>query len=99
MYGFIASAWATLVCYFIMTALSYFFGQKYYPINYDVKKMTFYFIVALCFYFIGTLPTIDNELLRLGYRTVLLILFVAIIVKRDIPLSTIPVLNRYFKKK
>ncbi len=99
MYGFIASAWATLACYFIMTALSYFFGQKYYPINYDVKKMAFYFIVALCFYFIGTLPTIDSELLRLGYRTVLLILFVSIIVKRDIPLSTIPILNRYIKKK
>lgn len=98
-YGFIASAWATLACYFVMTVMSYFFGQKYYPIHYEVKKMTIYFFLAIVFYFVGTLPSIDNEVLRLLYRTILLIIFIAIIIKRDIPLSTIPILNRYIKKK
>ena len=96
-YGFIASAWATLVCYFIMTMLSYLLGQKYYPINYEVKKLTCYFVLAIAFYFAGAMPAIDSEVLRLAYRTILLSVFIAIIVKRDIPLSQIPFINKYIK--
>jgi len=36
-YGFKAAAITTLIAYFIMTVLSYFLGQKYYPVNYNVK--------------------------------------------------------------
>lgn len=97
-YGFIASAWATLACYLTMTILSYFYGQKYYPINYQVKKLFLYLIVAIAFYFIGTMPEIDSEIIRLGYRTVLLIIFIAIIIKYDIPLSEIPFINKFITK-
>lgn len=97
-YGFIASAWATLVCYFVMTVLSYFYGQKYYPINYQVKKLTIYLIIALAFYLIGTQPNIENEILKLTYRTILLIVFLGIIIKKDIPLSEIPFVNQLINK-
>lgn len=98
-YGFIASAWATLICYFVMTVLSYLYGQKYYPINYQIKKLATYFVTAIIFYIIGTLPEIDNEILRLLYRTVLLAIFIAIIIKKDIPLQEIPIINKIMKKK
>lgn len=98
-YGYIASAWATLVSNLIIVGISYMIGQKYFPIKYDLKNIFFYFVVALVFYFAATLPTIENEILRLGYRTVYLILFTVIIVKRDIPLSQIPVINKYINKK
>jgi hypothetical protein len=47
-------------------------------------------------------PQIDNEALRLAYRTVFLVIFTAIIIKRDLPLKEIPVIGKYFgnsKKK
>jgi O-antigen/teichoic acid export membrane protein len=36
--GYVGSALATLLCYFSMTALSYYFGQKHYPVPYNLKN-------------------------------------------------------------
>ena len=33
LFGFIGSAWATLVCYGAMAAISYLLGQKFYPVD------------------------------------------------------------------
>ena len=38
-YGYIGCAWATLICYFSMSAASYFLGQRYYFIPYPVKTI------------------------------------------------------------
>lgn len=98
-YGYVASAWATFVCNLILVIISYIIGQKYYPIKYDIKNILFYFILAIVFYAVAMYPTIDNELLRLAYRTVFLVIFTAIIIKKDLPLTEIPYLNRFFSKK
>ncbi len=45
-YGYMASAWATLISYATIMILSYWIGQKYYPIQYDVKRLLAYFGVA-----------------------------------------------------
>ncbi|MEM7659201.1 MAG: polysaccharide biosynthesis C-terminal domain-containing protein, partial [Bacteroidota bacterium] len=48
-YGYLASAWATLICYLVMTVMVYFVGQRYYPIPYRVGRMLLYvglFLVA-----------------------------------------------------
>jgi O-antigen/teichoic acid export membrane protein len=37
--GFMGSAWATLACYFLMMCASYFLGQKYFPVNYPLRKI------------------------------------------------------------
>lgn len=97
-YGYIASAWATLIANFIIVGISYYMGQKYFPIKYDLKNIFFYFVTAIAFYFAAMLPDIDNEILRLVYRTIYLVLFTFIIIKKDLPLSEIPVINRYLKK-
>ena len=52
-YGFMVSAWATLAAYFVMFVLSYFLGQKYYPIPYKRKKIIFYLTLSLLFGFIS----------------------------------------------
>lgn len=96
-YGFIASAWANLACYFAMSMLSYLIGRKYYPIAYELKKLLGYFIFALLLYYVGTYFTIDLLALRLLYRSLLLLLFVVVVVKLDVPLKSIPFLNKYFK--
>ena len=49
--GFVGSAWTTLVCYFSMTIMSYYFGQKHYQIPYQIKRILFYlgFMITLFF--------------------------------------------------
>lgn len=99
LYGYIASAWATLAANLIIVTISYIIGQKYFPIKYDIRNILFYFVLAIAFYFAAMLPEIENDFLRLGYRTIYLILFTFIVVKKDLPLSEIPVINKYLKKK
>ena len=48
-YGFMVSAWVTLGAYFIMFLLSYFLGQKYYPIPYKRNKIIFYLTLVILF--------------------------------------------------
>ena len=46
-YHYKASAVATLVAYAIMMLLSYYFGRKYYPIPYNVKKIAIYLVLSI----------------------------------------------------
>jgi O-antigen/teichoic acid export membrane protein len=45
--GYLGSAWATLACYACMMIASYFSGQKFYHVPYDVKKFLVYVGLAL----------------------------------------------------
>lgn len=98
-YGYIASAWATLISNLIIVGISYFIGQKYFPIKYDIKSILLYFGLALGFYLAAMLPEIDNIILRVTYRTVLLVVFAAIVIKRDMPLGKIPIISKYINKR
>ena len=46
-YGYIACAWAGFAGYGTAMLLSYFVGQKKYPINYPVKEIMIYVVLAL----------------------------------------------------
>ncbi|MFM7855192.1 MAG: lipopolysaccharide biosynthesis protein [Flammeovirgaceae bacterium] len=54
LFGYTGSSWAALLCYFSMTALCYWIGQRYYPIPYSVLKdlgyITFTMVVIYAFY-------------------------------------------------
>lgn len=95
---YMACAWAAFACYFAMMVVSWFIGQHYYPIKYDLKTIGKYFILALALYTVGMYVTFDNLLLRLGFRTVLLIAYLGYLLKTDLPLTAIPYINRFFKK-
>lgn len=97
-YGYIACAWAGFTGYGVAMLLSYFVGQKKYPIQYDLKAIGMYVLLAAVLYVAAEYVPIDNIYLRMAYRTVLLLLFVAYVVKRDLPLSQIPILNRFIRK-
>ena len=98
-YGFTASAWASVAGYAVIMLLSYWMGQKKYPIQYDLKGIGLYFLITGVLYVVSEQIFIENMALRLTFRTVLLLLFVAYIIKKDLPLSQIPVINRFIKKK
>jgi O-antigen/teichoic acid export membrane protein len=50
-FSYMACAWATLICYASMMLISYFWGQKVYPVPYSPKKYLGYFSIMLLFYF------------------------------------------------
>lgn len=83
MYGYMACAWAGFAGYGTAMILSYLVGQKHYPINYPLKDITVYTLMAAVLFVAMTLA---NE--KLGYgalavNTLLIILFAAHIVKHE----------------
>ncbi|MDB5003765.1 MAG: oligosaccharide flippase family protein [Mucilaginibacter sp.] len=69
-YSYMASAWTSLIAYTIMMVLSYIWGQKNYPIPYNLKKNLAYIIssvilVYLSFYVFNRNIFIGNALLLL----------------------------------
>ncbi|MBM6962652.1 oligosaccharide flippase family protein [Phocaeicola plebeius] len=96
-YGYVASAWASVAGYGVITLLSYFIGQKKYPVAYPLKRMTLYLALALVLYVLSQETPIANLWLRLSYRTLLILVFVAFIIKKDLPLRSLPFVNRFFK--
>lgn len=98
-FSYWACAWAGFASYAVSMVLSYFFGQKYYPIAYPLKSIFTYTLLAIVL-FVGM--TASNRYLpmlpALLVNTLLLIADVAFIVKRDLPLSTLPVIGKKFRK-
>jgi len=45
--GYMASAWSTLLSYASIVILSYFTGQKHYPVPYSISKTVLYLLVSL----------------------------------------------------
>ncbi|HNY07453.1 MAG TPA: hypothetical protein PKL64_05125, partial [Bacteroidales bacterium] len=66
-------------CYGSMMVASYIVGQKYYPINYNVKKLLGFFGLSILFYFLSILMHFENHILHLTINTLLLLLYVFIL--------------------
>ena len=49
-FGYVGSAWATLVCYASMAIASYLLGQHYYTVAYDVKSVLAYITLGVDLY-------------------------------------------------
>jgi hypothetical protein len=86
------------VSYVVMMLLSYFIGQRYYAVSYPLKSIGFYVLLTAGLWILGSVVDIPNFWLRMGYRTVLLVVFLAYLVKKDLPLSEIPLLKKCVKK-
>ena len=52
-YSYVGSAWATLICYFSMAVMSYWLGQKYYPVPYPLKRIASFLALSLSIYIIS----------------------------------------------
>lgn len=52
-YGYLASAWATMIVYGIQMIASYLLGQKYYPIPYNLKKFGIYLGLSILLFFLA----------------------------------------------
>ncbi len=54
-YGYVASAWAHLICYSVMVVLSYLWSRKHYPIPYRIGRILVYMGFALVIYLFNAL--------------------------------------------
>ena len=98
-YGYMACAWAGLIGYATAMTLSYFVGQKKYPINYPLKSIGIYVLMTVIFFIAITysnqhLPKIYS----LAVNTLIIFAFIAHIIYHDLPLSSMPVIGKYFRK-
>lgn len=82
-YGYMASAYAVLICFVVMTALSYFFGQKYYPVNYPLKRIGFYFLIAIGLYIFSRLLNLAPSFTMYTIHTLLILIFVVLIYLKE----------------
>jgi len=78
--------------------LSYFFGQKHMPIKYDFKTIGLYTGVTLLLYVISLFIETPYIILNIALKSILMLAFLVLLVKRDFPLSTIPGINKFLKK-
>lgn len=74
-YGYLGSAWATLACYFSMMMVSYFWGRKHFQVNYDLKKIALFILLASLIYFVSTTIYTESLFAQLSINTLLIILF------------------------
>ncbi len=97
-YGYMACAWAGFVAYAVSMLLSYFIGQHYYRIDYPLKDISLYVVVAFILFGFMRAAADWPVVASLAFNTLLVLGFVALIVKRDLPLRSLPVIGKYFQK-
>ena len=97
-YGYWACAWGGVAGYGTAMVLSYIIGQQKNPIPYPMKDLAIYVLAtAVLFVVMQLLPDSWSDFLKLAVNTLLIALFAALIVKRDFPLSRIPIIGKYCK--
>ncbi|MBI4648990.1 MAG: oligosaccharide flippase family protein [Bacteroidia bacterium] len=82
-FGYAASAWATFLCYFSMTLLSYFWCMKFFPIHYDLKSIFFYFAIAAIFYIFSIFLNNYFQPFNLILNVLFILLFIYIAFTRE----------------
>lgn len=98
-YGYMACAWAGLIGYATAMTLSYFVGQKKYPINYPFKSIGIYVLMTVIFFIAITYSNQHlPKIYALAVNTLIIFAFIAHIIYHDLPLSSMPVIGKYFRK-
>lgn len=82
-FGYIGAAWATLICYLSMIIVTYFMGQKFYPINYDLKNIGIYFIIAVLIYFVNKAIDINSFVVQMIVSTFMISIYAFYIYKKE----------------
>jgi len=99
-FGYMACAWATLICYGSMMLISYLWGQKVYPVPYATKKLLSYFAVMLVLFFVQWIITglISIVLVKFITGSILMFLFLMLVYKAEgKELKGIPFIGRFIK--
>jgi len=72
-YGFKAAAYTTLISYFLMSVVSYFVGQYYYPVSYNIGRISVLLITAIGMYLVS-----EYLMKGMGQTVLLHLIFIAV---------------------
>ncbi len=82
-FDYMGAAWTTFVCYLSMMVVSYLLGQKYYHVDYDLKRILFYLFFAVAVYGLSVgvnkLFGIESMGFRLAVNTMILIGYLGVL--------------------
>ena len=98
-YGFMACAWASVVANGAVMVASYFLGQRYYPVRYQLAKLLGYSLLCMALYALelGLTQLLPEAVyLRLGANSVLLLLFVLVVGYYELPRDQLAKLKCHF---
>lgn len=76
-YGYIGSAWANFACYFSMMVISWFWGRKIYKVNYNLKKIISYSLLAIALFYSSQYFDGHKTLIQLSINSLMMMIFVA----------------------
>ena len=96
-YGFMACAWASVVANGGVMLISYILGQHYYPVSYDLRRLALYTLLTIILYgmqwgIANALP--EATLLRMLFNTLLLLIFLGIVYRYEVPKGTLIALRK-----
>jgi len=80
--GFYGSAWATLGAYVAMLALSYYLGNKKYPVQYNLKEIGFYVFFAAGLYMVHYFFNFDGFMKYIS-ASAAVIIYAATVYKKE----------------
>ena len=98
-YGYWACAWGGVAGYGTAMVLSYVVGQQKNPIPYPLKDIAIY--VGITVVFTAIIMVCADYLpawAQLLCNTFFIVLFLAYVIKKDLPLGRLPIIGRYFNK-
>jgi O-antigen/teichoic acid export membrane protein len=79
-FGYMASAWATMIVYAFQMVVSYILGQTYYPIKYNLRKFFLYLFSAIGLYFLaGTFEFETGSIAQISVNNSLILLYLGLI--------------------
>ena len=82
-FSYLGAAWGHLSAYVVMVVLSFIWGQKYYRINYQRRRIGFYTLVALGLFLISYFLPFEQRWLSLGINSILMMIFLVIVFFRE----------------
>lgn len=100
LYGYMACAWATFICYGSMMVISYKWGQHVYPVPYAWKKLVAFMVIAVILFFIHKLLNAwtDNFIYSLSTATLLLGIYVWFLMRVERrEFANLPVIGSFMK--
>ena len=82
-FDYMGAAWTTFACYLSMMVVSYLLGQKYYHVDYDLKRILFYLLFAVAVYGLSVGVNrwlgIESMGARLAVNTVILVGYLGVL--------------------
>ena len=101
-YGFMACAWASVVANGGVMLFSYALGQHYYPVDYDLPRLGLYTLLTGVLYaaewaIAQALP--DAPILRMAVNTLLLLIFIGIVYRYEVPKGALVALRKKLLKR